>query len=406
MNFSSSKRLRQLNVNTTENTVTSKCKSLESPSSSNDDGTTKLKLCLPRQVSCDTINPISPSIIEPPSWAVAAQGDARLEPVGESINLQSSIDLSTQAVFNVGRSQNSDVQLLHCTSSRRHALVFHHPNGSCYVVDCGSAHGTYVNGVRVKTLMRSENNDPESSGVILPHRLKRGSLIRFGGPGAPTFILKSFAVSLKTLVGDLEALKEAENLHPSPPLECSSESDEDSIDALVALNTRLNAISAITSALPPFNGEEESVSAPLGAQMQSSNVSYLKKRSIISFDEDSDSEIEVKGHKKMKMSTDLLSEFTDSCDVAIVSPSRQKPTFSFNVDDIDRPVVSPSPIPEESQAALRDPGNLETNKSILSVPLSLTSPSKKRSRVTFSDVPPAVFYPPSITPDSSSDSES
>jgi hypothetical protein len=79
MNFSSSKRLRQLNVNTTENTVTSKCKSLESPSSSNDDGTTKLKLCLPRQVSCDTINPISPSIIEPPSWAVAAQGDARLE---------------------------------------------------------------------------------------------------------------------------------------------------------------------------------------------------------------------------------------------------------------------------------------------------------------------------------------
>ena len=42
-------------------------------------------VCLPRQVSCEemsTSNVIAPSpppIIEPPAWAVAAKGDARLE---------------------------------------------------------------------------------------------------------------------------------------------------------------------------------------------------------------------------------------------------------------------------------------------------------------------------------------
>ena len=144
--------------------------------------------------------------IEPPPWAIEAKGEARLEvrtgiaagvvlplcmhvfvvpvthnmssisplscvlstlsslylphiitiptkhqPVCESLGIQQPIDLTRRACFRVGRSPNSDVRLLHATSSRRHALLFHHPNGSCYVVDCGSAHGTYVNGVRVKS---------------------------------------------------------------------------------------------------------------------------------------------------------------------------------------------------------------------------------------------------------------
>lgn len=79
---------------------------------------------------------------------------------------------------------------MHATSSRRHAMLFHHSNGSCYVVDCGSAHGTYVNGKRIAS--------PAETGVVVPHRVRRGALIRFGGPGAPCFVLKSLPANLSS----------------------------------------------------------------------------------------------------------------------------------------------------------------------------------------------------------------
>lgn len=136
-------------------------------------------------------------MLEPPQWAVPARGDSRLEPVCEAIGSHPTIDLTKQACFRVGRSPGSDVQLLHNTSSRRHALIVHHPNGGCYVVDCGSSHGTYVNGVRVRST--------PSGSMVIPHRVKRGSLIRFGGPGAPTFVLKSFSVGFSAMVKELES---------------------------------------------------------------------------------------------------------------------------------------------------------------------------------------------------------
>jgi hypothetical protein len=78
---------------------------------------------------------------------------------------------------------------MHGTSSRRHAMLFHHANGSCYIVDCGSAHGTYVNGRRV--------SPSSNGGMAIPFKVRRGALIRFGGPGAPCFVLKSFSFHLK-----------------------------------------------------------------------------------------------------------------------------------------------------------------------------------------------------------------
>lgn len=132
-----------------------------------------------------------PPLYEPPTWAVPARGEARLEPVCEALGRQNSVDLTSKSSFRVGRSPLSDVQLHHGTSSRRHALLFHHSNGSCYIVDCGSAHGTYVNGVRITS--------PPKGGVVIPHRVRRGAMIRFGGPGAPCFVLKSFSFQLEEL---------------------------------------------------------------------------------------------------------------------------------------------------------------------------------------------------------------
>jgi hypothetical protein len=93
-------------------------------------------------------------------------------------------------------------------------MLFHHSNGYCYIVDCGSAHGTFVNGKRITS--------PATAGVVVPHKVRRGSLIRFGGPGAPCFVLKSFSFSLGEVA--------------------ESKTDTPDMGELVRRNTRLNAL--------------------------------------------------------------------------------------------------------------------------------------------------------------------
>jgi hypothetical protein len=92
-------------------------------------------------------------------------------------------------------------------------MLFHHSNGSCYVVDCGSAHGTFVNGQRIAP--------PANGGAVIPNKVRRGALIRFGGPGAPTFIMKSFSFRLKDIDATTETPDEGK---------------------LVRRNTRINAL--------------------------------------------------------------------------------------------------------------------------------------------------------------------
>jgi pSer/pThr/pTyr-binding forkhead associated (FHA) protein len=163
------------------------------------------------------------SMLEPPLWAVPARGDSRLEPVCEAIGSHSTVDLTNRPFLRIGRSPNSDVQLLHQTSSRRHALIFHHPNGSCYVVDSGSSHGTYVNGVRVRST--------PSSGMVIPHRVRRGSLIRFGGPGAPSFVLKSLSVGFSAMVKEVDEPAPIPNIVPVRTR-----------DSIFRVNTRMNVL--------------------------------------------------------------------------------------------------------------------------------------------------------------------
>lgn len=88
--------------------------------------------------------------------------------------------------------------------------------------------------------------------------------------------------------------------------------------------------------------------------------------------------------------------------IAIVSPSRQKPTLHFNFDEIARPVVSPTPI-EENTPLLNVGSKCCGIKSILTTPLSLPSSTRKTRRIIFSEKPPEVFYPPTITPETTSD---
>lgn len=173
-----------------------------------------------------TSRPFRPATYEAPSWAVPAKGEARLEPVCDSVDRQRPVDLTSRAVFRIGRSPQSDVPLIHVTSSRRHAMLFHHSNGSCYLVDCGSAHGTYINGVRV-------TSTPNDSNVVVPTRVRRGSIVRFGGPGAPSFMLKSFSFDLEEMrEGPVSTLNMVSSSIPPTPI----------LSAMVEHNTRLNSL--------------------------------------------------------------------------------------------------------------------------------------------------------------------
>mmetsp|Transcript_21678 Transcript_21678/g.45229 ORF Transcript_21678/g.45229 Transcript_21678/m.45229 type:complete len:392 (+) Transcript_21678:325-1500(+) len=132
------------------------------------------------------------SCASPPAWCTTPAHIVRLEPVNAgSENSCSPIDLSGSGFLKIGRSVKSDVQMSEITVSRKHAVILHHACGDTFLVDVGSAHGTYVNNVRV----------PANS----PYRLRRGSLLRFGGCQAPLFLFKAFE-RLERLLEDVNAL--------------------------------------------------------------------------------------------------------------------------------------------------------------------------------------------------------
>lgn len=432
LNSCSSHCQSRLNQNQTElpQTSTSSCRT------GTDQVIAMAASSLSRKVSEDNIVSNN-QVIEPPSWAVPARGDSFLEPVSESRHLHRPLDLTTQAVYYIGRSDRSDLQLLHCASSRRHAILFHHPNGNCYVVDCGSAHGTYVNGVKVESTV--------SKNGVMPHRIRKGALVRFGGPGAPTFILKSFSSSLSSLMQHLERRKTVTRktniIMDEPPLSYhekptnpQSGGDDYSLDALVTLNTRLNSMQCVPDFFPS-NGNEHSnkysqTAALFNARYKQSYSApaalHLRKRSLVSFDEESD-EVHGHCHKRMKLSSSSGSfESSDSsssnsiasvgsdsiinadANPAIVSPSRYggKSVLHFDFSMIDRPVVSPNPFEDSIKTLELDAGIL-SKSNILTVPLSLSLPStlKKKKRVMFSEEPPQIVLPASVTPEPESTSD-
>ena len=112
------------------------------------------------------------------------------------------------------------------------------------------------------------------------------------------------------------------------------------------MNTRLNVIGKSNKSFVSKRESQLQLS-PLKDDQLSSGISLLKKRSVISFDDDLD---ENPCHKKRRISIDsfrnaTIENFDPHSDIAIVSPSRQKPTFVFNFDEIERPVVvSPTPL--------------------------------------------------------------
>jgi|EP00550_Attheya_septentrionalis_P012397 pSer/pThr/pTyr-binding forkhead associated (FHA) protein len=324
-----------------------------------------------RTVPHETAPPTAP--IEPPTWASPARGEARLEPVCETIKSHSAFDIAGRPCYRIGRSPASDIQLLHSTSSRRHALLFHHPNGSCYVVDCGSAHGTYVNGVQVKSSVYN-HADKTKGAMVVPHRVRRGALIRFGGPGAPSFVLKSFSLGTEAMMKELHSVSEVpqtKSLDDDVPKSTSfrNPSEIKSEEALIMINTRLNALGASS------RGAEPKARRAIANLALSCRVSIGLKRT---FDEEEE-------------------------EVVNMWPKRRKTTSFDNVPQTHSPCSVMSPLvpikPSLSLPTILMPA----------LPLTMSSsgdsdvPSyREKRRVQFSDEEPQLFYPASITPDEKS----
>eukprot|EP00591_Stephanopyxis_turris_P005558 CAMPEP_0195527474 /NCGR_PEP_ID=MMETSP0794_2-20130614/29164_1 /TAXON_ID=515487 /ORGANISM="Stephanopyxis turris, Strain CCMP 815" /LENGTH=320 /DNA_ID=CAMNT_0040658381 /DNA_START=802 /DNA_END=1764 /DNA_ORIENTATION=+ len=293
-----------------------------------------------------------------PSWAVAANGESRLEPVCEANDTHSSIDLTDRPVHNIGRSPSNHVLLYHRTSSRRHALIYHHPCGACYLIDCHSAHGTYVSGNRIPPLV--------------PVRIKRGSLIRFGGPGAPAFILKSFSTNLDRMVHDLGGLANAFGnnsqsremqflqqqtnangvacIRGDGGMACLVDGNDAANAALVLLNTRLNAYGGLKYLTPSCCKLARRAKVHFSAQC----TSTLGEKRLRSMDDTPE-----RSPKKRRVGSILIS-----------SNLSHKMKFAANPTTSDE-----------------DVGYI------------------KKKRVMFTDEQPVAFYPPSVTPDELSSDE-
>jgi len=217
-------------------------------------------------------------------------------------------------------------------------MVFHHSNGSCYVVDCGSAHGTYVNGTRIPS--------PSNGGLVIPFKVKRGALVRFGGPGAPCFLLKSFP----HVVPD-DAAAVAATSDSASPVDASSSPD---MGELVRRNTRLNAMG--------IYGSSDSSS---NVTTRDSICSTIEKALMVS----------------CKRSFDSLSDETLP---ALTASSMDEEDSLADHPPNKRPRCSSPPLVDQS-------------------PIRLVSPelpnSAARPRVTFSTEPPQLHYPVAITPE-------
>jgi len=184
--------------------------------------------------------------VNPPPWCAPAKGESTLEPIGQTKEAHLSMDLTKKPCYRIGRSPYSNIPLYHTTSSRNHAILYHHPKTStCFIVDNYSVHGTFVDGVRIK------------AGKEI--RIRRGAIIRFGSYGCPTFILKSFTVSVYDLMANLGCVmdsllnKDRNNLihkqsSPSINLEkCNNQIDDNTSSKSNAEDEKKKSSEEITS---------------------------------------------------------------------------------------------------------------------------------------------------------------
>uniref|UniRef100_A0AAV1US92 FHA domain-containing protein n=1 Tax=Peronospora matthiolae TaxID=2874970 RepID=A0AAV1US92_9STRA len=127
------------------------------------------------------LDPIAPPTVPfpPPTWCLheRPRSIALLDVYKDHLLIETHI-VDQKASFLIGRNAAvCDIVLSHCSISRLHATIVHHEKGATYLVDLGSAHGTFVDGLRLKALQ--------------PTLVMNDAVLRFGA-SSRSYTFKSF----------------------------------------------------------------------------------------------------------------------------------------------------------------------------------------------------------------------
>ncbi|CAH0478894.1 unnamed protein product [Peronospora belbahrii] len=127
------------------------------------------------------LDPIEPPTVPfpPPTWCLhKPPRSISLVDVYKDHVLIATHTVDQKAFYIIGRNAAvCDIVLSHCSISRRHASIVHHEKGATYLVDFGSAHGTFVDGLRLTALQ--------------PTLVTNGAVLKFGA-SSRSYIFKSF----------------------------------------------------------------------------------------------------------------------------------------------------------------------------------------------------------------------
>ncbi|KAF5191596.1 C2 and gram domain-containing protein [Thalictrum thalictroides] len=164
---------------------------------------------------------------QPPDWAIEPRPGVYYLDVIKDAEFLHQIHLDKRRHIFGRQFPTCDFVLDHQSVSRQHAAVVHHKNGSIYVIDMGSVHGTFV---------ANERLSKES-----PVELEVGQSLRFAA-STRSYILRKNSAALSPLPPLLAEV----NLPPPP-----DPSDE---EAVLAYNTILNRYGINKSDIASISG--------------------------------------------------------------------------------------------------------------------------------------------------------
>ncbi|XP_038894798.1 protein phosphatase 1 regulatory inhibitor subunit PPP1R8 homolog [Benincasa hispida] len=176
----------------------------------------------------------SQSTWQPPDWAIEPRAGVYYLEVLKDGEVIDRINLDKRRHIFGRQFHTCDFVLDHQSVSRQHAAVIPHKNGSIYVIDLGSAHGTFV---------ANERLTKDS-----PVELEAGQSLRFAA-STRTYILRKNAAALFSR----PPLPTEVDLPPPP-----DPSDE---EAVVSYNTLLNRFGLTKSGLPSSSEDSSPASA-------------------------------------------------------------------------------------------------------------------------------------------------
>ncbi|OQS06154.1 hypothetical protein THRCLA_01795 [Thraustotheca clavata] len=118
---------------------------------------------------------------QPPKWTLPASRKPLFVALIDVFKLNeviASVNVDTKSFFVFGRNALvCDIVLEHCSISRMHACLVHHIDGSVYIIDLGSCHGTFM--------------DTEKLEPLRPTLITHGAQLRFG-VSSRTYRFKSY----------------------------------------------------------------------------------------------------------------------------------------------------------------------------------------------------------------------